>query len=197
MVNAKHAGVTFTPVVIHPHRLIRLATRQTARIICGPAECRVGETRISARQPALSMARSPWGCLRCRRCVLWARSRAWPAACWAPVAQLPGSRARAGIRPGTAGGSGDGAARLDPHLGHRSGHAHKTHTLGLREAAILGSCGALTVPLGAELSSHVGAVHLRITFAAFLIATAGRGLARPQPRKTAAGLDSLDQSHAP
>jgi len=74
---------------------------------------------------------------------------------------------------------------------------HKTRTLGLREAAILGSCGALTVPLGAELASHVGAVHLRITFAAFLIATAGRGLARPQPRKTAAGLDSLDQSHAP
>ena len=51
---------------------------------------------------------------------------------------------------------------------------HKTRTLGLREAAILGSCGALTVPLGAELASHVGAVHLRITFAAFLIATVGR-----------------------
>jgi hypothetical protein len=53
---------------------------------------------------------------------------------------------------------------------------HKTHTLGLREAAALGSCGALTVPLGAEIASHVGALPLRAIFAAFLIATVGRGL---------------------
>ena len=55
---------------------------------------------------------------------------------------------------------------------------HKTHTLGLREAVALGSCGALTVPLGAEIASHVGALPLRAVFAAFLIATAGWGLAR-------------------
>ena len=32
----------------------------------------------------------------------------------------------------------------------------KTHTLGLREAVAVGSCGALTVPLGAEIAAHVG-----------------------------------------
>lgn len=52
----------------------------------------------------------------------------------------------------------------------------KTRTLGLREAAAVGSCGALTVPLGAEIASHVGALPLRVIFAAFLIATVGRGL---------------------
>jgi len=52
----------------------------------------------------------------------------------------------------------------------------KTHTLGLREAAAVGSCGALTVPLGAGIASHVGALPLRVIFAAFLIATVGRGL---------------------
>jgi uncharacterized protein len=59
---------------------------------------------------------------------------------------------------------------------------HKTHTLGLREAATLGSCGALTVPLGAEIASHVGALPLRAIFAAFLIATVGWGLARTRKR---------------
>jgi uncharacterized protein len=59
---------------------------------------------------------------------------------------------------------------------------HKTHTLGLREAAALGSCGALTVPLGAEIASHVGALPLRAIFAAFLIATVGRGLAHTRNR---------------
>ena len=52
----------------------------------------------------------------------------------------------------------------------------KTHTLRLREAATVGSCGALTVPIGAEIASHVGAVPLRVLFAAFLIATVGRSL---------------------
>jgi uncharacterized membrane protein YfcA len=74
---------------------------------------------------------------------------------------------------------------------------HKTHTLGLREAAILGVCGALTVPLGAEIASHVGALPLRVTFAASLIATVGWGLLRTRPRKPAADLGSLDQSRAP
>jgi len=62
---------------------------------------------------------------------------------------------------------------------------HKTHTLGLREAAVLGFCGALTVPIGAEIASHAGALPLRATFVAFLIATVGRGLVRA--RKPAAG----------
>jgi uncharacterized protein len=59
---------------------------------------------------------------------------------------------------------------------------HKTHTLGLREAAALGLCGALTVPLGAEIASHVGALPLRVIFAAFLIATVGRGLMHTRNR---------------
>ena len=63
---------------------------------------------------------------------------------------------------------------------------HKTHTLRLREAAIVGSCGALTVPIGAEIASHVGALPLRVTFAAFLIATVGRSLLHTQSRKSAA-----------
>src|SRR5438034_6407669 len=65
---------------------------------------------------------------------------------------------------------------------------HRTHTLGLREAAILGSCGALTVPIGAEIASHVGALPLRVSFAAFLIATVGRGLVHA--RKPAAAASS-------
>jgi uncharacterized membrane protein YfcA len=64
---------------------------------------------------------------------------------------------------------------------------HKTHTLGLREAAILGSCGALTVPIGAEIASHVGALPLRVIFAAFLIATVGRGLVHARKPAAAAG----------
>jgi uncharacterized membrane protein YfcA len=59
---------------------------------------------------------------------------------------------------------------------------HKTHTLGLREAATVGSCGALTVPLGAEIASHVGALPLRVIFAAFLIVTVGRGLMHTRNR---------------
>ena len=59
----------------------------------------------------------------------------------------------------------------------------KMHTLGLREAAAVGSCGALTVPIGAEIAAHVGAQPLRVIFAAFLIATVGRGLVHRQPRK--------------
>jgi uncharacterized protein len=59
---------------------------------------------------------------------------------------------------------------------------HKTHTLALREAAALGSCGALTVPLGAAIASHVGALPLRVIFAAFLIATVGRGLVHARNR---------------
>jgi uncharacterized protein len=50
----------------------------------------------------------------------------------------------------------------------------KMHTLGLREAAAVGSCGALTVPVGAEIAAHIGALPLRVIFAAFLIATLGR-----------------------
>ena len=60
----------------------------------------------------------------------------------------------------------------------------KTHTLGLREAAAVGLCGALTVPLGAGIASHVGALPLRVIFAAFLIATVGRGLVRTRNRGT-------------
>ena len=58
----------------------------------------------------------------------------------------------------------------------------KTHTLGLREAAVVGLCGALTVPLGAGIASHVGALPLRVIFAAFLIATVGRGLVHTRNR---------------
>jgi uncharacterized membrane protein YfcA len=58
----------------------------------------------------------------------------------------------------------------------------KTHTLGLREAAAVGLCGALTVPLGAWIASHVGALPLRVIFAAFLIATVGRGLVHTRNR---------------
>ena len=46
----------------------------------------------------------------------------------------------------------------------------------------MGLCGALTVPLGAGIASHVGALPLRVIFAAFLIATVGRGLVRPRNR---------------
>ena len=67
---------------------------------------------------------------------------------------------------------------------------HKTHTLRLREAAVVGSCGALTVPIGAEIASHVGALPLRVIFAAFLIATVGRSLLHTQPRKPAAAAGS-------
>lgn len=79
---------------------------------------------------------------------------------------------------------------------------HKTHTLRLREAAVVGSCGALTVPVGAEIASRVGAVPLRVIFAAFLIATVGRGLlpARlrhpPPPGEVAAGAASRLQGPA-
>ncbi len=66
---------------------------------------------------------------------------------------------------------------------------HKTHTLRLREAAVVGSCGALTVPIGAEIASHVGALPLRVIFAAFLVATVGRALLHARPRKPAAGDD--------
>jgi uncharacterized protein len=54
----------------------------------------------------------------------------------------------------------------------------KTKTLRLREAGVIGACGALTVPIGAEIATHVGAVPLRVLFAAFLIATVGWSLAR-------------------
>jgi len=64
---------------------------------------------------------------------------------------------------------------------------HKTHTLGLREAVILGSCGALTVPIGAEIASHVGALPLRVILAAFLIATVARGLLHARKPAAAAG----------
>jgi uncharacterized protein len=63
---------------------------------------------------------------------------------------------------------------------------HKTHTLRLREAATVGSCGAVTVPIGAEIASHVGALPLRVIFAAFLIATVGWSLLHTRPRKPAA-----------
>lgn len=53
---------------------------------------------------------------------------------------------------------------------------HKAHTLRLREAVTVGSCGALTVPAGAEIASHVAALPLRVIFAAFLIATVGWSL---------------------
>jgi uncharacterized membrane protein YfcA len=59
----------------------------------------------------------------------------------------------------------------------------KTHTLRLREAAIMGCCGALTVPIGAEIASHVAALPLRLVFAAFLLATVGRSLLHTRPRK--------------
>jgi len=59
---------------------------------------------------------------------------------------------------------------------------HKAHTLGLREAAVLGSCGALTVPLGAAIASHVGALPLRAIFATFLIATVGWDLVNTRNR---------------
>jgi len=63
---------------------------------------------------------------------------------------------------------------------------HKTDTLRLQEAAAVGSFGALTVPIGAEIASHVGAQPLRLIFAAFLITTVGWGLLTTQRRKPAA-----------
>jgi uncharacterized protein len=65
---------------------------------------------------------------------------------------------------------------------------HKTRTLRLREAATVGSCGALTVPIGAEIASHIGPLPLRVIFAAFLIATVTRSLLHPQPQKPAAAV---------
>jgi uncharacterized membrane protein YfcA len=62
---------------------------------------------------------------------------------------------------------------------------HKTDTLRLREAATVGSCGALTVPIGAQIASHLGAQPLRLIFAAFLITTVGWGLLHTQRRKPA------------
>ena len=59
---------------------------------------------------------------------------------------------------------------------------HKARTLRLREAAVVGSCGAVTVPVGAEIASHVGALPLRVAFAAFLVMTVGRGLLSARPR---------------
>ena len=55
-----------------------------------------------------------------------------------------------------------------------------------QEAATVGSFGALTVPIGAEIASHVGAQPLRLIFAAFLITTVGWGLLHTQRRKPAA-----------
>jgi uncharacterized membrane protein YfcA len=70
---------------------------------------------------------------------------------------------------------------------------YKTHTLAWREAAILGACGALTVPIGAEIASHVGAVPLRVSFAVFLIATVCRGLFRGRKRATPTAVrDAVD-----
>ena len=63
---------------------------------------------------------------------------------------------------------------------------HKTGTLRLREAATVGSCGALTVPIGAEIASHIGPLPLRVIFAAFLIATVTRSLLHPRRQKPAA-----------
>ena len=60
----------------------------------------------------------------------------------------------------------------------------KTHTLGLREAVAVGSCGALTVPLGAEIAAHVGVLPLRITFAVFLLATVTRSVMRRSSQPT-------------
>jgi uncharacterized membrane protein YfcA len=59
----------------------------------------------------------------------------------------------------------------------------RMRTLRLAEAAAVGSCGALTVPVGAEIAAHVGALPLRVIFAAFLIATAGRSLAHTPLQK--------------
>jgi uncharacterized membrane protein YfcA len=53
---------------------------------------------------------------------------------------------------------------------------HKMGTLRLREAAVMGLSGALTVPLGAEIASQAGALPLRIAFAVFLLATVARGV---------------------
>ena len=55
---------------------------------------------------------------------------------------------------------------------------HKMGTLRLREAAVIGLCGALTVPLGAEIASQAGVLPLRIAFAVFLVATVARGVAQ-------------------
>lgn len=71
---------------------------------------------------------------------------------------------------------------------------HKTHTLRLREAATVGSCGALTVPIGAEIASHIGALPLRVIFAAFLIATVARSLLHTQPRKPDAAVGGCPET---
>jgi uncharacterized protein len=73
---------------------------------------------------------------------------------------------------------------------------HQTHTLRLREATIVGSCGALTVPLGAEIASHAGALPLRVIFAAFLIATVGRSLLHTQRRKPATAAGSRSEAES-
>jgi hypothetical protein len=66
----------------------------------------------------------------------------------------------------------------------------RMRTLRLAEAAAVGSCGALTVPVGAEIAAHLGALPLRVIFAAFLIATVGRSLAHTSLHKTSPALDS-------
>jgi len=64
----------------------------------------------------------------------------------------------------------------------------KMRTLGLREAAAVGLCGTVTVPVGAEIAAHVGALPLRVIFAAFLIATVGRSLLHTPLRETSRSL---------
>lgn len=60
---------------------------------------------------------------------------------------------------------------------------YRTHTLRLREAVAVGSCGALTVPLGAEIAAHAGALPLRITLAVFLLATVARAVLQRSPQQ--------------
>jgi len=70
----------------------------------------------------------------------------------------------------------------------------RMHTLRLGDAAVVGSCGALTVPVGAEIAAHVGALPLRVIFAAFLIATVGRSLVHAPLRKPAAAAGSRPET---
>jgi hypothetical protein len=54
MVNAKHAGVAFTRSTSTPSTDPPGHQTETARIICPPAECKVGKARTSARQRAFN-----------------------------------------------------------------------------------------------------------------------------------------------
>jgi hypothetical protein len=71
---------------------------------------------------------------------------------------------------------------------------HKMGTLRLRDAVTAGSCGALTVPLGAGLAAHIDPAPLSIAFAVFLLVTVARGATQRPAQKQG---DGPADSHRP